>query len=259
MTTALAAISVLFLLAAGCGDANDRPALSGIVTTSTAAPQPGASIEITSPEDGAVVKGNVVKLEVDTGALTLVKPDGDTSGKTGHLHVFIDREPPPAGTVIPKEPGIVHSADNPVVLTGLHVGTHKLTVVYGDGTHARLGDASDSITVDVKGPSVDATAPPTAKAGQPVTMTVAVEGVSLVAADGDTSGSTGHLHVFIDRTPTAAGQAIPKEDGIIHTTETTITLPGMAPGEHTIWVVLGDGAHVPFKPEVTDKVVITVS
>ena len=258
-TTVLAALAALLLLAAGCGDNANHPALSGLVTTSTAAPEPGATIAITSPEDGDVIKGNVVKLEVDTGTLKLVKPDGDTSGTTGHLHVFIDRDPPAAGTVIPKEPGIVHSADNPVVLSGLHVGKHKLTVVYGDGTHARIGDASDTITVDVQGPSIDATAPATAKAGQPVTMTVAVEGVTIAAADGDTSGKTGHLHVFIDRTPTAAGQAIPKEDGIIHTTETTISLPGMAAGEHTIWVVLGDGTHTPFKNEVMDKVVITVS
>jgi hypothetical protein len=173
--------------------------------------------------------------------------------------VFIDRDPPAAGTVIPKEPGIVHSVDNPVLLTGLSVGTHELTVVYGDGTHARIGSAEATITVDVKGPSIDATAPATAKAGAPVAMNVAVNGVNLVAADGDTSGKTGHLHVFIDRDPTAAGQPIPKEDDIVHTTETAITLPGMAAGEHTIWVVLGDGAHVPFDPQVMDKVVITVS
>ena len=258
-TAALAAAAALLLLAAGCGENDDTPALSGDVTTTTAAAEPGESIAITSPEDGAEVEGNVVKLQVDVGSFKLVKADGDTSGTTGHLHVFIDREPPAAGAVIPKEAGIVHSVDNPVVLTGLHVGEHKLTVVYGDGTHARVGDASDSITVNVKGPSIDATAPATAKAGEPVVVDVAVEGVSIVAADGDTSGTTGHLHVFIDRDPTAEGQAIPKEDGIIHSTETKITLPGFTAGEHTIWVVMGDGAHVPFKPQVMDKVVVTVS
>ena len=90
-------------------------------------------------------------------------------------------------------------------------------------------------------------------------LTVKVEGVTLVKADGDTSGRTGHLHVFVDRDPTAAGQPIPKEAGVIHTTDTTISVPDLGPGEHTLWVVLGDGNHVPFAPAVLDKVTVTVA
>ena len=90
-------------------------------------------------------------------------------------------------------------------------------------------------------------------------LTVKVEGVTLAKADGDTSGKTGHLHVFVDRDPTAAGQPIPKEAGVIHTTDTTISVPDLAPGEHTLWVVLGDGNHFPFAPAVLDKVTVTVA
>jgi len=51
----------------------------------------------------------------------------------------------------------------------------------------------------------------------------------MVKADGDTSGRTGHLHLFVDREPTAAGQAIPVEAGIIHSAETRIEVTNLAP------------------------------
>jgi hypothetical protein len=79
-----------------------------------------------------------------------------------------------------------------------------------------------------------------------------------MAANGDTSGKTGHLHLFVDRDPTPAGQPIPKEAGIIHTTETTVNVPGLAAGEHTIWVVAGDGNHVPLTPPVTARLTVNV-
>ena len=191
--------------------------------------------------------------------MTIVKADGDTSGRTGHYHVFVDRDPVAAGAPIPKEAGIVHTTDDPVVLTGLAVGTHRIVVVYGDGTHARTGTIQTEVTVQVEGPSLDATAPATSPAGQPVVVEVKVEGLTIVKADGDTSGRTGHLHVFVNREPTPAGQAIPVEAGIIHTAETTISVPDLAPGVHTLWVVAGDGTHSPLNPRVMDKLTVTVA
>ena len=217
------------------------------------------TLRITSPTKGAAINGNVVSLALGVGCISLVKADGNTSGRTGHLHVFIDRDPVAPGQVIPKEAGIVHSADNPVKLTGLSVGRHRLVVVLGDGAHRRIGSVASETAVVVEGPSVDVSAPATVPAGQPVVLAVKVEGVTLVKADGDTSGRTGHLHVFVDRDPTAAGQPIPKEAGVIHTTDTTISVPDLGPGEHTLWVVLGDGNHVPFAPAVLDKVTVTVA
>ncbi len=256
----VAAAAVALALLAACGE--DDP----VTTTTASTTGPGAttasaepSVSIVGPAAGTVVEGNVVSLDLESAGITIVKADGDTSGTTGHYHVFIDRDPVAPGAVIPAEAGIVHSADDPVVLTGLAVGTHRLSVILGDGTHSRLGEALAETTVDVKGPSIDASAPATATAGQPVEITVKVEGLNIVAADGDTSGATGHLHVFIDRDPTPAGQPIPVEAGIIHTTATTITVPDLTPGAHTLWVVAGDGLHQPLNPRVADKVTVTVS
>lgn len=224
---------------AGCGDSQD-------------------SLDIVAPVAGSTVKGNVVSLDLDAEGVIIVKADGDSSGRTGHYHVFIDRDPVAAGTPIPNEPGIVHTTADPIVLPGLGVGIHRFVVVYGDGEHVRIGRAQAETTVEVIGPSLDATAPVTSSVGQPVVVNVKVEGFTIVKADGDTSGRTGHLHVFVDREPTPAGQAIPVEAGVIHSADTRIAVGNLAPGEHILSVVAGDGAHVPFNPRVMDEVTVTV-
>jgi hypothetical protein len=232
------------VLVAACGKDREQP-----------------TADIVSPASGVVVKGNVLTLDLSAKGVDIVKADGDTSGRTGHYHVFIDKKPVAEGASIPKEAGVIHSADDPVKVYGLTTGKHTAVVVIGDGAHTRRGSASKTIKFTVAGPSVHATVAPTSAAGQPVTVTVAVQGVTLVKADGDTSGKTGHLHLFIDRDPTPAGESIPKppDGSIIHTADTTINVPNLAKGEHTIWVVLGNGAHDPFAPPVMDKLTFMVT
>lgn len=225
----------------------------------------GPSLSITSPKNNSTVDGNVVTLALKVKGITIIKAaDGDTSGKNGHFHVFVDKEPVAPGVVIPREAGIIHTTDNPVSITGLGIGEHTFKVVFGDSTHARIGDAVASVTVSVKGPSVDIDGSVTEyTSGQDVTLAFTVQGVNLVKADADAAGSktTGHLHIFLDpaTAPTADGQPISRTDEkIIHTTETSYAFKGLAVGEHTIWLVLGDKNHVPFSPLVADKIVITV-
>ncbi|HSH62031.1 MAG TPA: hypothetical protein VK988_20760 [Acidimicrobiales bacterium] len=45
-----------------------------------------------------------------------------------------------------------------------------------------------------------------------------------------------------------AGQSVPVEPGIINTTQQSVALSDLTAGEHTIWVVAGNGAHVPLEP-----------
>jgi hypothetical protein len=260
--TALAA--GLVLLATACGADDDRPAASGpgvtassTTTTHSASGRP--SLTITSPASGTTVEGNVVPLDLEAEGFSLVKADGDTSGESGHFHVFVDADPVAVGETIPRGPGIIHSAEERITLYGMSTGPHRLAVVFGDGTHRRIhGDVEEGLTLTVAGPSVDASAPATVAAGQPVNVDVAVDGISLVKADGDTSGTTGHLHLFVDREPTPAGQPIPAEEGVIHTAEPSVAVSDLPAGEHTIWVVVGDGAHVPLEPLVADRLTVTV-
>jgi hypothetical protein len=133
-------------------------------------------------------------------------------------------------------------------------------VVLGDGTHHRLSNAQATVKVRATGPSVDASAPAGVQADQPFEVAVKVQGVTLIKADGDRSGKTGHLHLFIDKDPAKPGDAIPSGDpAIIHSATAPIAVPGLTPGEHTLWVVLGDGGHIAWEPAVLDKLTVTVA
>jgi hypothetical protein len=220
----------------------------------------GPTLSIVSPKPDAHIEGNTVLLELETTGIAIKGADGDTSGSSGHFHIFIDTDPVAAGAVIPKTPQVVHSADNPVAIPGLTIGDHTLRVVLGDGAHNRIGDVEESVSVHVDGPELDAKAPATLAAGQPLTIDVTLAGVTLVKADGDTSGKTGHLHAFVDVPPVDPGEAIPVGNpAIIHSATSPITVTGLTPGEHTIWIVLGDGAHTAFTKPVRDKVVVNVT
>jgi uncharacterized protein (DUF736 family) len=248
--------AVVVILSAGCAKSSDE---STVASPSTA---PASESVLTLGSVPKSVEGNVVTIPVTVKGITIVKANGDTSGKTGHFHVFIDREPPAIGSVIPKEAGIVHTADNPIKLYGLKVGMHTFHIVLGDGAHKRITNAEESVSVDVKGPSVKASAPATITAGSDLTVGLSAEGVEIVKANGDTSGKTGHYHVLVDpATKPQPGEVIPAAvpDKIIHTAASSTTISGLAKGEHVIWVVLGDGAHKAFDPPVMDKLTVTVT
>jgi hypothetical protein len=244
------ALAVAALVAGACGDKTDTDA----------GPNPNAAVHLSGPAVGTTADGNVVTLRVSATGVRIVKADGDTSGRSAHYHVFVDRTPVPPGAVIPKAVDVIHTATAPIMLTGLTEGQHQIFVVLGDGAHHRLGRSVAHTSVHVKGPTLRVSGPATATVGQAITLEVRTQGVRLVAANGDTSGMSGHLHVFIDRAPTTAGQPIPKGPDVLHTAATTIEVPGFATaGEHSLWVVLGDGNHVPFTPPVMDKLTVVVS
>ena len=248
----------LMLMGAACGKETGTSASSRPESGAAARGEGDSAPLAFAIRPPSVVQGNVVTLDLAVRGVTIVPADGETSGRTGHLHVFVDRAAPPAGAAIPKEPGIIHTVDTRVAVSGLSVGLHRFSVVIGDGAHRRMGEAILETDVTVQGPAVVASAPNLVQHGEPVPVQIAVEGLRLVAADGDGSGQSGHLHLFVDRPPTPAGQPIPREDGIIHTTEATVPLSGLAPGEHTVWVVVGDGLHTPLNPPAMAKTTFVV-
>ena len=92
------------------------------------------------------------------------------------------------------------------------------------------------------------------------TVKFGIEGMKLAPA-GDATPNTGHHHLLVDvdQQP-PADQPLPVTDHILHfgkaQTETTLTL---APGKHTLQLLLGDRFHVPFKPAVeSKKITVTV-
>jgi uncharacterized protein DUF4399 len=90
----------------------------------------------------------------------------------------------------------------------------------------------------------------------PVRVVFGLKGIG-VAPAGTDRPDAGHHHLLIDSgLPTDLGVPIPNDDTHKHfgggQTETTLTL---APGKHTLQLLLGDHLHVPFDPPIASSVV----
>ena len=101
----------------------------------------------------------------------------------------------------------------------------------------------------------------------PVTVRFGLEGMGVAPAGTDRE-ATGHHHVLIDRAPFGEAEGddeammngLPADDNHRHfgggQTEVTLDL---APGEHTLQLVLGDANHRPHDPVVaSDQIMVTV-
>lgn len=94
----------------------------------------------------------------------------------------------------------------------------------------------------------------------PVRVRFGLKGMGIAPA-GIAFENSGHHHLLIDTDPPAdLGKPIPVSDKFVHfgkgQTETEIAL---APGKHTLQLLLGDQFHVPHDPPVMSrKITITV-
>jgi hypothetical protein len=77
------------------------------------------------------------------------------------------------------------------------------------------------------------------------------------AGDGAINEGAGHMHVMVDTDCVAVGEVIPGDDQHIHYGDGTDTAElELEPGEHTLCLQAGDGAHTAL--DLTDEVTITV-
>ncbi|SDJ04893.1 DUF4399 domain-containing protein [Aliiruegeria lutimaris] len=101
----------------------------------------------------------------------------------------------------------------------------------------------------------------------PVEITFGIEGMNVAPAGTEEAG-TGHHHLLIDRPPLGEGEGgtdeliygLPSDEHHMHfgKGQTEVSLD-LAPGEHTLQLVLGDHSHVPHDPPiVSDVITITV-
>ncbi len=87
----------------------------------------------------------------------------------------------------------------------------------------------------------------------PVTIRFGLSGMG-VAPAGVAAPNTGHHHLIVDAESPSVNAAIPADDHHVHFGggQTEVTLP-LAPGAHTLQLVLGDQNHVPHDPPVVSK------
>jgi hypothetical protein len=88
----------------------------------------------------------------------------------------------------------------------------------------------------------------------PVKVQFGLKGMGIAPA-GIAFENSGHHHLLIDTDPPAdLSQPLPTSEQVVHfgkgQTETEVKL---APGKHTLQLVLGDQMHVPHDPPVTSK------
>lgn len=114
-----------------------------------------------------------------------------------------------------------------------------------------IGQAGDDSLVEME--IIDSTVE-----GNTAVLTMEVSGIGIVPADGDTSGRTGHFHVFVNTPPVQEGVVIAQGTGVTHSAANPIRVPDLPPGEHTLRVVLGDGNHARILPGVEAKATVTV-
>lgn len=93
----------------------------------------------------------------------------------------------------------------------------------------------------------------------PVTVRFGLKNMG-VAPAGTNIEHTGHHHLLVDTALPALDRPIPNDEHHRHfgkgNTETTLEL---APGKHTLQLLLGDFAHIPHEPPVmSNQITITV-
>jgi hypothetical protein len=96
----------------------------------------------------------------------------------------------------------------------------------------------------------------------PIKVVMGVRGIEIAPAGTDKT-DTGHHHILIDTDAPTGAKALaplPAYDNIKHfgkgQTETALTL---APGKHTLQLIVGDGNHIPYDPALaSEKITITV-
>lgn len=89
----------------------------------------------------------------------------------------------------------------------------------------------------------------------PVTVVFGLSGMG-VAPSGTEKEATGHHHLLIDTELSTMDEPIPADDNHVHfgggQTEAEVEL---APGEHTLQLMLGDLNHIPHEPPVMSEVI----
>jgi Domain of unknown function (DUF4399) len=97
-----------------------------------------------------------------------------------------------------------------------------------------------------------------ASVSNPVHVVFGLDGMKIAPAGTMTEG-TGHHHLLIDGKPLQKGEVIAATDKSLHfgkgQTETDLTLP---PGDHTLTLQFGDGAHRSYGPEMSKTITVHV-
>lgn len=105
---------------------------------------------VTARVVGEVKRNTTFGLSVTTYGVTVADIPSDTSGKTAHYFVLVDRPMPKPGTVLAAGHGLIETTGSLVPIPPLSAGAHTLRVVLVDGAARTLSPLSAAeVTVSV--------------------------------------------------------------------------------------------------------------
>jgi hypothetical protein len=246
----------------------------------------GASVYFIDLKDGATVPE---KFTIRFGLRNMgLAPAGMAKAGTGHHHILVDAEMPPADRPIPNDPRHLHfGAGQTEAEVTLAPGPHTLQLLFADHEHVPHDPpiASDRIRIVVQGDAASAALQSPAKpagsserkASPPdaavyfvypqdgaviyptSTIRFGLAGMG-VAPAGTQKANTGHHHLLVDVPTPDLSVPIPNTPQHLHfgagQTEMKLTLP---PGEHVLQLILGDENHLPHDPPVaSDRIKVLV-
>ena len=114
------------------------------------------TVTITFPEEGAVVTGPTLTVQLSTSVP--LAPAGEMTEGTGHHHLYLDADLTDAGVPVPTVPNsIVHMGDASSSFTfdlaDVSPGPHRLIAVVADGVHVPLQPwVVDTVNFEVRPP-----------------------------------------------------------------------------------------------------------
>jgi hypothetical protein len=225
-------------------------------------PQASAPVRIIWPIPGAEVVGRDVSVSWQAPGLRIVPAAAAENPTDLHAHFIVDGAYEVVeGAPIPQQCGVLHTAANPAVLTNLPPGEHSVEFVIADPGHvpvAGLDRPSVSFTVAENPDAIRITSPENCEevTGPDVEIAWEAPGLTIVPAAEAQNETDLHAHFIVDNAyEVVAGAPIPVQDGVIHTADNPVTIEGLAPGQHTIQLVIADPGHIPVpalaRPQVT--------
>lgn len=141
--SAFVALTVLAFLVA-C-EASGSPAGSGSLQTLT----------ILSPKDGDTLN-NPITIKMAVTGVNLVPAQTPAAAGQGHLHILIDVDIPPGGSIIPTGANYIHlgNAASEATLPALPPGLHRITAVFADSNHKATNPIlAYTVNIIVPGPT----------------------------------------------------------------------------------------------------------
>ncbi|MGP0059089.1 MAG: DUF4399 domain-containing protein [Beijerinckiaceae bacterium] len=270
----------LIFASAGGAQSQDKPA--GGPTPSA----PGAIVYFVDLKDGATI-GPTTTIHFGLRGMGLA-PAGVEKANTGHHHLLIDTELPPLDQAIPADFQHLHfGAGQTEADVTLTPGPHTLQLLLGDKNHVPhtppvmsavihvtvVESDKANVTETQRQPAQRHPSPPGAKVyfeypsdGAYISPTPTIRFGLLnmgVAPAGVEKTNTGHHHLIIDAPLPPFDKPIPNDPNHLHfgagQTEAKISL---APGPHTLQLLLADNNHIPHDPPVYSKpikVIVTAS